>query len=161
MRNCGDARVKSSRCGWIARIVFSIVVGVAGTPGGKAEEPKPDAQTHSMSAVTALLDKEQPDPAKIGRLRADADAAVSPGQPLDQLFAAYERRAIARRHLGRTHEAIADLEQAVAIGKGKVTAQAFARVRIGLVARYRGIEFSGDPKSRLICSATRTKLSAS
>ena len=114
-----------------------------------------------MSAVTALLDKEQPDPAKISRLRADADAAVSPGQPLDQLFAAYERRAIARRHLGRTHEAIADLEQAVAIGKGKVTAQAFARVRIGLVARYRGIEFSGDPKSRLICSATRTKLSAS
>ena len=127
-------------------IVLAFVAG--GTAGSFAQEPRPDfvAPPRSIADVAALLDQEQPDPAKIGKLRADADAAMPAELPPERLFAAYEQRGIARGHLGRSPEAIPDFEQAVAVGKGKIEPVIFARVRQALAIRHLQL---GDPKTSL------------
>jgi hypothetical protein len=123
-----------------------ILASLLSVSSGRAQESRTAfvAPPRTIADVTALLDQEQPDPAKIAKLRADADAAIPPSLPPERLFAAYEQRALARAHLGRTREAISDFERAAAVGKGKIDPGVFARVRMALVNRYRQI---GDYKT--------------
>ena len=133
---------------WSSAIVCSIVlVGQAGSDG-RAQQPDTRfvAPPRTIADVTALLDQERPDPAKIGKLRADADAVIPPSLPPERLFAAYEQRALARSHLGRTREAISDFERAAAAGKEKIEPGVFARVRMSLIQRYKQV---GDYKRSL------------
>jgi CHAT domain-containing protein len=102
----------------------------------KAAAPKPDkddaviaekaanapvvlvAPPRTISDVTAILDQQKPDPARIAALTATADADVPAGlKPLD-LADFYYKRAQARNQLGRNADALADAELAVKNGDG-------------------------------------------
>ncbi len=76
------------------------------------------APPRTVSDVTAILDQQKPDAARLGQLQAAADAGVPgnlKGLPLADF---YYRRAQARSQLGRSDEALADTELALSNGKG-------------------------------------------
>src|ERR1700736_5029064 len=81
--------------------------GGAGTevPGGFAAPPR------IIADITAVLDNEKPDPATLAKLKADADN--EPGKQAD-LADFYYARGNARSLLGRSMEALADGEKALA-----------------------------------------------
>jgi len=65
------------------------------------------------SEISAILDQQKPDPSRLERNRAAADARPPASGQLGQF---YYRRAQARAALGRNEEAIADLQQAMSHG---------------------------------------------
>jgi CHAT domain-containing protein len=71
-----------------------------------------------IADITAILDQEKPDPARMAALSAEADASVPTDADEAALAKFYFARARARASLGRIAEAIADSEQAVNHGKG-------------------------------------------
>src|SRR5262249_32035402 len=71
------------------------------------------ASPHSIADITAILDREKPDPVQLAHNRAIADAAPPAGGHSGQF---YYRRAVARAALGRTEESIADCQRAIAQG---------------------------------------------
>src|SRR6476660_5546340 len=133
---------------WKCVAVACFATALLGASGSSAQEPIASfvAPPRSIADVTSLLDREQPDPAQIGKMLADADATIPSGLAPDRLFAALEQRAIARVQAGRTREAISDFEQAAVVGKDKIEPSIFARVRLALVINYRHI---GDFKTSL------------
>ena len=64
--------------------------------------------------ISAILDQQKPDPARLERNRAAADVQPPAGGQLGQF---YYRRAQARAALGRNEEAIADLQEALKHGR--------------------------------------------
>jgi hypothetical protein len=93
----------------------------------------------TIADITAILDQEKPDEAKIAKTHADADAAAPAGVSAPALMAFYQRRAHARSNLGRAREAIADMEQAIAVGKGKVDANTLVHARHLLITYFEQI----------------------
>ena len=80
-----------------------------------ARSPGPElvAPPRSISDITAILDREKPDPAKRAKAQADADAtAPAPGR---ELGAFLHRRCDARAAIGRVNDAIADCEKALTL----------------------------------------------
>src|SRR4051812_22420928 len=74
------------------------------------------APPRSIKDINALLDQEKPDPSRAARNRTDADIEPQAGADQRTQVQTYFRRAQARAALGRNREAVADLEQAVALG---------------------------------------------
>ncbi len=74
------------------------------------------APPRSVGDINAVLDQEKPDAAQAARNRADANAEPAPGLEPRAQAQFYFRRAQARARSGRNKEAIADVEQAIAIG---------------------------------------------
>lgn len=75
------------------------------------------APPRSISDITAILDQQKPDPAKIAALIAIADAPVPANLKGNDLAQFYYRRGQTRTLLGRNEGALADAEAAVANGK--------------------------------------------
>jgi CHAT domain-containing protein/tetratricopeptide (TPR) repeat protein len=83
----------------------------------------PQAQTGSfippprtIADITAILDQEKPDVARITKLRADANAKPTAAVDQEGLWKFYFDRARARRLLGRIGDALADCEKAMEMG---------------------------------------------
>lgn len=76
------------------------------------------APPRTVSDITAILDQQKPDPAKIAELTAAADAPVPAGLKGTALADFHYKRAQARTLLGRSEEALADSELAVSNGQG-------------------------------------------
>ena len=76
------------------------------------------APPRSVSDITAILDQQKPDPAKIAELTVTADAPVPAGLKGGALADFHYKRAQARTLLGRSEEALADSELAVSNGQG-------------------------------------------
>jgi CHAT domain-containing protein/tetratricopeptide (TPR) repeat protein len=70
----------------------------------------------SIADITAILDQQKPDPARRAKLEAEAEAEPPKGTQGATLARFYYARAQARAELGRTKGAIADCEQAIALG---------------------------------------------
>jgi tetratricopeptide (TPR) repeat protein len=104
------------------------------------------APPRTIADITAILEQEKPDPAKIAKLRADADAAPPKGGSPAALSQFYYDRGNARAVLGKTREALADGEKALAVGKGALDQRQLSRLR-----QFVGIQHSalGEPKKAM------------
>ena len=131
----------------------------AGAPAPAA--PKEDAETkqsdvsialtfiappRTIADVAAILDSEKPDPAKIAKRKADADAAPPSKASNSQLADFYRERGSARALLARNKEALADGLQALAIAQRGVEARLLIRIRQFVSLQYRAL---GDPKDSI------------
>ncbi len=76
------------------------------------------APPRTVSDITAILDQQKPDAAKIAELTATADAPVPAGLKGLALADFHYKRSQARTLLGRTDDALADSELAVSNGQG-------------------------------------------
>ena len=102
--------------GAISRARRFVLLGLllsAGSTIGHAQTATTAAPPRNISDISAILDQEKPDPSRVAKNKAAADAAPPAGVALGQF---YYGRAQARAALGRNEEAIADCRQAIALG---------------------------------------------
>jgi CHAT domain-containing protein len=104
------------------------------------------APPRTIADITAILDSEKPDPAKISALKAEAEAAVPRNGSRADLARAYYRRGTARAGLGRLNDATDDANKALENGRGAVDANLLGRLE-----QFAGLQYSssGDPKNAL------------
>jgi CHAT domain-containing protein len=104
------------------------------------------APPRTITDITAILDSEQPDPAKIAALKAEADATIPGNGARAALARAYYKRGIARTALGHLNDATDDANKALANGRGAVDANLLGRIE-----QFAGLQYSssGDPKKAL------------
>jgi CHAT domain-containing protein len=95
------------------------------------------APPRTISDITAILDQQKPDVAKIAELTATADAPVPNGLKGPQLADFHYKRAQARVLLGRSEESLADAEVAVANMQGVDYADVGSRYEQILFQRLR------------------------
>ena len=122
--------------GWLAAI--ALAAGMPDVVG--AQTASFVAPPRTIADITAILDQEKPDPARVAKMRADADAQPGAGSLADFYF----RRAQARWGLGRSAESIADSKQAIEAGR-KLSADLF-RYQQFLLQQYMN---TGNPKLAL------------
>jgi CHAT domain-containing protein len=104
------------------------------------------APPRTIADITAVLDSEKPDPAKIEVIRAAADAAPPAGASREKLARFYYDRGNARAALGRLSDATADANKALEAGRGAVELNL-----LGRLMQFAGLQYSaaGDPKRAL------------
>ncbi len=104
------------------------------------------APPRTIADITAILEQEKPDPAKIAKLKADAAAEPPKAASPAALAQFYYDRGNARAVLGRTREALADGEKALAVGKGALDQRHLSRLR-----QFVGIQHNalGEPKKAM------------
>jgi len=108
-----------------------------------AVQPVFVAPPRTIADITAILDSEKPDEAKIAELEAKADATPpATGSPAE-IAQFYYDRGNARAVLGRTKEAIADGLQALAAGKDTIEYRQRWRIEQFVGLQYKD---QGDPK---------------
>lgn len=110
-----------------------IAAGAAALAKGNAPLVAPP---RTVSDITAILDQQKPDPARIAELNATAEAPVPPGLKGNELAAFHYKRGQARTLVGRNADALADAELTVALGKGE-DVKIFARYEQFLMRRLR------------------------
>jgi tetratricopeptide (TPR) repeat protein len=136
------------RAAAVAAAIGMIVCSVAAVLA-QAQTPKFIAPPRTITDVTAILDQQKPDPARAAKLRADADAEVPGVKDNGALGRFYFHRAEARALVGRIRDAIADSEQAIALGgdsfREKDFYQRFLRNQYYALGDFkRGIEINQD-----------------
>jgi hypothetical protein len=104
------------------------------------------APPRTIADITAILDSEKPDKAKIAERKANADAIPPAGASPAKLAQFYYDRANARSLLGRNKEALADGLQALAVGKGGLHYLLSARIQQLIGLQYKAL---GDPKQAI------------
>ena len=75
------------------------------------------APPRTIADITAILDQEKPDHARIAQMQTDADAELSADADAGMAVDFYYRRARARSDLGRFRDAITDLKSGIAVGR--------------------------------------------
>jgi CHAT domain-containing protein len=95
------------------------------------------APPRTIGDITAILEQQQPDPSRMAKLRADADQEPPASAAPADLGRFHYERCVARAELGRSREAIADCEKAVAQGGDFMTAA--SRYRQFLSGQYRSV----------------------
>ena len=131
--------------------------GVAAPPAPKGEgTPAADdaaaVQTafvvppRTIADITAILDSEKPNEAKIAERKTNADAAPPANASPAKLAQFYYDRGAARALLARNKDALADGLQALAAGKGAIEFKQISRIRQFVALQYRAI---GDPKQAI------------
>ena len=104
------------------------------------------APPRTIADITAILDSEKPDDAKIAERKANADAPPPNNASAAKLAQFYYDRGNARALLARNKEALADGLQALAVGKGAIEFRQVSRIRQFVALRYRAL---GDPKQAI------------
>jgi len=100
----------------------------------------------SIADITAILDQEKPDPARLKKLQAAADAPEPSTSDPVALAHFYFSRAVVRSELGRLRDAVADGEQAIKLGSGKVDQLVLNNFRMTVALQYIS---AGEPKQAL------------
>jgi CHAT domain-containing protein len=103
------------------------------------------APPRTIADITAILDSEKPDEAKIAARKTEADATPPTGAPPPKLAQFYYDRGNARALLGRNKEAIADGLQALTLKNG-IEFRRLIRIRQFVAIQYRLL---GDPKQAI------------
>jgi hypothetical protein len=75
------------------------------------------APPRSIADITAILDQQKPDPAKAASNRAAADREPPAGAEAAELACFYFNRGLAATELGRTKQRVADLREALRLGR--------------------------------------------
>ena len=104
------------------------------------------APPRTIADITAILDREKPDEAKIAERKANADAPPPSNASPAKLAQFYYDRGAARALLARSKDALADGLQALAVGKGAIEFKQVSRIRQFVALQYRAI---GDPKQAI------------
>jgi CHAT domain-containing protein len=116
-------------------------------PQGAAPiQPAFVAPPRTIADITAILDSEKPDDAKIAARKAAADAAPPTNAPANKLAQFYYDRGNARALLARNKEALADGLQALAAGNGAIDIRLRSRIRQFVGLQYGAL---GNPKQSL------------
>jgi CHAT domain-containing protein len=116
-----------------------------------AVQPVFVAPPRTIADITAILDSEKPDDAKIAARKAAADAAPPANASASKLAQFYYDRGNARAILARNKEALADGLQALAVGNGVIDFKQVARIRQFVVRQYTAL---GDPKQAIAVAET-------
>ena len=112
------------------------------------------APPRTIGDITALLDSEKPDAARIEKLKAAADAKPpSGGSASDQAWF-YYTRGNARAALGRLKDALADATKALEVARGAVDANLMGRL-----LQFAGIQYraAGNPRQALVIYQTQVR----
>jgi tetratricopeptide (TPR) repeat protein len=104
------------------------------------------APPRTINDITAILDGEKPDPAKLRKLKAEAEEAAPRGGSPTDLARFYYRRGTARASLGQLKESIADAELATSLARKSGDANLVGRTEQFLGLRYIA---NGDMKRAL------------
>jgi CHAT domain-containing protein len=104
------------------------------------------APPRTIADITAILDSEKPDNAKIAKRQADAEVIPPSNVSASKLAQFYYDRGNARALLARNKEALADGLQALAAAKGGVDHKQLVRIRQFIGLQYRAV---GDPKNAI------------
>jgi CHAT domain-containing protein/tetratricopeptide (TPR) repeat protein len=104
------------------------------------------APPRTITDITAILDSEKPDAAKIDKLKADAETKPAAGASRAALAQFYLERGTARGQLGRLADSIADLDKGIEAGRGSATPTLMARLVQLAALQYTS---AGDPKKGL------------
>jgi len=115
-------------------------------PGAAPIERVFIAPPRTIADITAILDNEKPNEAKIAARKATADAERPNDAPAGKLAQFYYERGNARALLGRNKEALADGLQALAIAKNGVEDHQNLRIRQFVTLQYKAL---GDPKDAI------------
>ncbi len=102
------------------------------------------APPRTIADITAILDSEKPDAAKIAQRKAEADAAPPANAPPLKLAQFYYERGNARALLAQNKDALADGLQALTINKSTGDYGQLSRIRQFVGLQYKAL---GDPKS--------------
>lgn len=133
----------------VSKMMASTGAGASGDTAVSATAPATDlksvstetiafvAPPRSAADVTAILDKQKPDPEKVAKLVADAEAEPPAGQKPFDLAEFYYKRAQARAALGRLTDAIADARLAVQTAQGADYQNVISRYEQFLYRRLR------------------------
>jgi CHAT domain-containing protein len=111
---------------------------------GSTIQPVFVAPPRTIADITAILDSEKPDPAKIAQRKAAAEAAPPTDAPPGKLAQFYYDRGNARALLGQNKDALADGLQALTINKSAGDYTQLTRIRQFVGLQYKAL---GDPKS--------------
>ena len=162
----GDPEAVRQQCGaplvrpCVLREEQKQAVGVAAPAAPKEEVPTVPtgaaplqpafvAPPRTIADITAILDTEKPDAAKVAKRKADAEAAPPKAASASALAQFYYDRGNARALLARNKDALADGLQAVAAAKGGVESRQLTRIRQFVSLQYRAL---GDPKDAIAMS---------
>jgi CHAT domain-containing protein len=104
------------------------------------------APPRTIADITAILDNEKPDEAKIAARKADADATPPSDLSGAKLAQFYYDRGAARALLGRNKEAVADGQQALEVGKNASDFAQHWRIQQFIALQYQAL---GDPKQTI------------
>lgn len=113
-----------------ANVALPVPADPARRPTGPGAAAKASfvAPPRTIADITAIIDREKPDPKVIAALRARADANPTGKESRAALAQFYLDRGNARSQLGRLKEAVADGEQAVKAGRGAVHVDLLGRI---------------------------------
>jgi CHAT domain-containing protein/tetratricopeptide (TPR) repeat protein len=114
--------------------------------GASAVQPIFVAPPRTIADITAILDSEKPDAAKIAQRKAEAEATPPANAAPSQLAQFYYDRANARALLAQNKDALADGLQALTVAKSGVDYQQMVRIRQFVGVAYRA---AGDPKNAI------------
>jgi CHAT domain-containing protein len=118
----------------------------AATQGAAPVEAVFVAPPRTIADITAILDSEKPNGAKIAERKANADAMPAANASPAKLAQFYYDRGAARALLARNKDALADGLQALAAGKGAIELRQVHRIRQFVALQYRAL---GDPKQAI------------
>jgi len=131
-------------------MLFLLTMGfalLASAPNFAAAQDVPFvAPPRTIADITAMLDREKPNPRAVAKDRADADAAPPAGASRAELAEFHYARAAVRSKLGRFKDAIADAESALDYGNGQVAPERLMWMRHFFAGQY---ALAGDPKTSL------------
>ena len=101
------------------------------------------APPRTIADITAILDQEMPDPAKLTKLKSDAEGEAPKSKSGRELAQFYYDRGNARALLGRNKEGLADGLRALEAGRGTMEFRQVARIRQFIAIQHKAL---GDPK---------------
>ncbi len=93
----------------------------------------------NIADITSILDQEKPDPAKLAKMTAEAEAQAPPGVNGRALSDFYYKRAQVRSLLGRTQGAIEDSELAIKNAEGADYGDTISRIEQFLYRQLRNV----------------------
>ena len=142
------------------RACVAKLIGAAGLQNQPIEAARESAKGTAQSAasrprvipprtiadITAILDQEKPDPARLKKLQTAADAAEPAKSDPVALAHFYFSRAVVRSELGRTREAVADGERAIQLATGRVDQLVLSSFRNTVALQHLA---NGEPKQAL------------
>jgi CHAT domain-containing protein len=122
-------------------------VGIAKSKTSSSPSLKAGASPpRTIADITAILDQEKPDPERLRKLQASADASEPAGSNVIAKAHFYYGRALVRAEVGRFRESVADAERAVELATGKVDQYVLSSYRQTAALQYTA---AGEPKLAL------------
>jgi CHAT domain-containing protein len=129
-----------------ANVAVAVPTEAAPKPQAGAPAAGFVAPPKTISDVTAILDSEKPDLKTIEALKDDANAEPTGKESRADLAQFYFDRANARAQLGRLADSTKDINKAIEVGAGSVTAHLMGRLMQLASVQYAA---SGEPKKAL------------